>query len=101
MTAAPDAHLGEQIHMRLFRDRTTTTEFARVLGISKATASQKLHGDRKWTLTELLRAADYLGVEVADLLPAPETCRLTAGRSARLSYAGLTSSGYRHLHSVA
>jgi predicted XRE-type DNA-binding protein len=44
---------------------------AEVLGISQAQVSQRLTGNVDFTITELTRVAELLGLPVADLLPAP------------------------------
>ena len=46
--------------------------FGPVIGVSGATVSRKLRGNVGWSVTELLTAASFFGIEPADLMPTPD-----------------------------
>lgn len=48
--------------------RITQTMMAPALGLDQSTLSKKLRGVRPWSLVEAIRAADFLRMDVRDLL---------------------------------
>jgi transcriptional regulator with XRE-family HTH domain len=40
------------------------------LGITQSAVSRKLHGERPWSVDELIKVADFLGMDARDLLAA-------------------------------
>ena len=67
---APDEAIGMTINQHLFARKMSGNSFGPVIGVSGATVSRKLRGNVGWSVTELLTAASFFGIEPADL-PAP------------------------------
>ncbi|HSU37665.1 MAG TPA: helix-turn-helix transcriptional regulator [Propionibacteriaceae bacterium] len=64
-----DALLGAKIHQTMFLKRMSQTKLAPKIGISQSVLSKKLRGQVPWSVTELLYAANALGVDPGELLP--------------------------------
>ena len=67
-TELPDAAFGRAVKMVMFSRGTTQRRLARHLGIREAGLSMKLHGKRPWSLAEMIEVADWLDVDLRDLL---------------------------------
>ena len=65
MTA--DQIVGERFNTAMFRKRISQTTLANQLGITQAALSRKLHGDRPWSLTEILTVAAYLDMPLEEV----------------------------------
>jgi transcriptional regulator with XRE-family HTH domain len=61
--------VGELIHHAMWRQRMTQAQVAEALGITQPALSKKIRGSRPWSVDELLRVAEVLGVPVESLLP--------------------------------
>jgi len=66
MTA--DAIVGERFALVMFRKGLSQTKLAPRLGITQTALSNKLHGKRPWTLTELMTMAAILDMRIEDVL---------------------------------
>lgn len=64
-----DTEIGANVNDVMFRQHISQAQMAEALGCSASTVSMKLHGKRKWTLTEIYAAAKVLNVDVAAILP--------------------------------
>ena len=69
---APDQAIGMTINQHLFARKMSGNSFGPVIGVSGATVSRKLRGNVGWSVTELLTAANFFGIEPADLMPTPD-----------------------------
>ena len=69
---APDEAIGMTINQHLFARKMSGNSFGPVIGVSGATVSRKLRGNVGWSVTELLTAASFFGIEPADLMPTPD-----------------------------
>lgn len=80
-----DALIGENVHQILWRRRIPQSLAARRTGMTGATLSRKLRGERAWYATELMDLSGYLDVPLDDLLPRLDSNQEPAGyRSARI-----------------
>ncbi|HST84625.1 MAG TPA: helix-turn-helix transcriptional regulator [Kineosporiaceae bacterium] len=81
-----DALLGAKIHQTMFLKRISQTKLAPKIGISQSVLSKKLRGQVPWSVTELLYAANALGVDPGELLPKvdPKSATDAAGALPRL-----------------
>jgi transcriptional regulator with XRE-family HTH domain len=61
-----------EVRAHLARRQFTGTGLASALGKSEMYVSRRLRGEVPFDLVDIEQAAQYLGVAVADLLPAPE-----------------------------
>lgn len=74
-----DEAFGRAVKMVMFQRRITNRRLALTLGIHESALGKKLHGERPWTLTEMIATADWLRVDLRDLLgqmwtgPSPAT----------------------------
>lgn len=71
-TMTPDEAIGITTKQYLFVHRISTGELGTILGVSRSSASRKLHGLVSWSVTELLMLATYFDVSVDDLMPTPD-----------------------------
>ncbi|ADG97622.1 transcriptional regulator, XRE family [Segniliparus rotundus DSM 44985] len=69
MTVA-NQHVALEVRAHLARRRLKRADLAAVLGVSLRTVSDLLGERRAWRLDELEAVARWLGLELADLLPA-------------------------------
>lgn len=67
ITRAASAAVREALRSRGLRQQ----DIAPVLGLSQASVSDRLTGKTPFTLEDLERIAEHLGIRVADLLEAP------------------------------
>ena len=67
---APDLAFGRAVHMAMYRKGITQKRLAEHLGCHQTALSKKLHGQRPWTLAELITVADFLREDARDLLVA-------------------------------
>lgn len=65
-----DAEVGGRVQAVMFRRRVTQVQLAEALGLDGSTVSRKLHGDRPWSVAELVAVARFLDVPAAQFLPA-------------------------------
>lgn len=80
-----DEKIGRRVHMMLWDRGLTNAALADVLGLARPTVSQRLRGQRPWTIAELYAVADYFDVPVVDLLPRLDSNQEPAGyRNARI-----------------
>ena len=63
-----DQIVGERFAIVMFRKGLSQTKLAPRLGITQTALSKKLHGDRPWTLEELLTMASILDMPVEEIL---------------------------------
>ncbi len=70
-TYSADEAVGIVVDALMFRHRRTRKELGAALGITGQVASRKVRGEVTWSITDLLRAADFLGVDPVQLLPKP------------------------------
>lgn len=61
--------ISQEILWRLIEKKGSQSALARYLGISPSKVSTVKSGGRKWQFRELPLLADYLGIDVMDLLP--------------------------------
>lgn len=59
-----EALMGERVHNLLWRAKITQTAFAQTLGLSQTALSRKLHGDRAFTLDEILMVSGKMNVSL-------------------------------------
>lgn len=57
-----------EIRAEMARQRRTGTELAKVIGCSQQSASRRINGGRGLDLDDLPLIAEWLGVDMADLL---------------------------------
>ena len=67
-TAADEA-IGVTVNHLLFTQRLTRRDLGNALGVSGSIAGRKLRGEVGWSVEDLFRAAERLGVSVGQLLP--------------------------------
>lgn len=65
--ASIDAAIGQRIERRLGLLGMTQWDLAARLGLTQATVSRKLHGQRPWFASELVTVAAVIGCAVGDL----------------------------------
>lgn len=56
------------VRMLLAAKKLSQTALSNALGIQKATMSKKINGSVSWSLTDLVKAADYLGTTPVSLM---------------------------------
>lgn len=61
--------VAKQVRLQLRIANVTQIEIATAIGRSKSTIGLRLDSKRSFTAPELIRIADHLGIEVADLFP--------------------------------
>ena len=66
MTA--DQIVGERFALVMFRKGISQTKLAPRLGMTQAALSNKLHGKRPWSLSELLTMASILDMPIEEVL---------------------------------
>ncbi|AXH65241.1 helix-turn-helix DNA binding domain protein [Arthrobacter phage Arby] len=71
--ASTDVDIGKRIERRLSALGMTQWDLAARLGLTQATVSRKLHGQRPWFASELVTVAGVLGCAVGELFG--ERCR--------------------------
>ena len=64
-----NAYIGRAVHAQLWERRITQRALADALGLNESAVSRLLRGGRRWEVSDVLIAAEVLGVGVADLLP--------------------------------
>ncbi len=64
-----DEAIGVTVNQALFVLHETRKSLGDHLGITGPAAGRKLRGTTAWSVGDLIRTAEFLGVEVADLLP--------------------------------
>lgn len=64
--------------MALWDRQATQTQLAAALGLDASAVSRLLRGQRRWEFGEVLAAAEFLDIAVADLLPPPARQRLVS-----------------------
>jgi transcriptional regulator with XRE-family HTH domain len=62
-------YIGRAVRHELWERRITQRALADALGVNESAVSRLLRGGRKWEVSEVLIAAEVLGVAVSDLLP--------------------------------
>lgn len=62
-------HIGEKVHLLMWKRRIGQKDLAPMLGIGQPALSRKLRGERPWTIEELLELGRILDVPLSDLLP--------------------------------
>lgn len=70
MDQAPREQTAEAVRVELAKRRMTGREFGRRMGWRPSTTSRRLTGQYPFTIDELARAAEILGVPLVSLLPA-------------------------------
>lgn len=63
-----DTLIGERIHQLMFRRRVTQTQLAAEMLLTQSALSKKLRGNSKWSVTDLIYAAQALDVGLMDLM---------------------------------
>jgi transcriptional regulator with XRE-family HTH domain len=63
--------IAEEVRAALARKRVRQRELADFLGLSQPGVSRRLSGDVEFSIHELSRAAELLGMPLADFLPLP------------------------------
>lgn len=53
--------------------RITHAEFAQVLGVSEQTIGRRLRGERPYPVTEIVKAVEYLNIDISDLFGVSQT----------------------------
>ena len=61
-------YVAGEIRAGLARHRMSQLDLAAAIGINPSGLSRRLTGKREFTLTELIRAAEFLGVDLQDLI---------------------------------
>lgn len=79
-------HVAEELRALLARRRMSGRDLAKRLGTSPSWVSYRLTGTTEIGLTDLERIAAELGVEVADLLPAPARRSDNGGGTVKTPY---------------
>ncbi len=64
-----DEAVGIAVQSALFQRRLKVKDLAETLGVVSSVASRKIRGEVTWSITDIMRTADLLGVEAATLLP--------------------------------
>ena len=77
----PDAAFGQAVNTVMFGAKLTQTRLAKQLGMHQTALSKKLHGERPWTLAEMIQVADIL----RELLGAMWNGPAPVGRSVEFS----------------
>jgi transcriptional regulator with XRE-family HTH domain len=67
MGTATTAGLIGEVRAEMARQKVTVTKVARATDISRASFSRKLNGSAEFTIRELTRAADFLGLPLSEL----------------------------------
>lgn len=77
--------VAEEVRVLLARRKISASELARRMGVTQPYISRRLNGETAMDVDDLQSIADVLAVEVADLLPRPDSGRLvtTAGQHER------------------
>lgn len=64
-----DEQVGERVHAAMWRQRRQQIEVAPAVGMNQSTLSRKIRGQRPWSVEEIYRIAEELGVDPTELLP--------------------------------
>lgn len=64
----PSEAVAAEIRAELARRRIPQARLAALLGVSQVSVSRRLSGETPFDLNELVKVADFLGIDVADLL---------------------------------
>lgn len=64
------ASVNTRIRIELARTRRSQADLALVLGLSQAGVSRRMSGATSWDLAELERVAEFLGIELGQLVTA-------------------------------
>lgn len=72
--------VGRAVHQVLWDRRLRQIDLCDALGLSRQSVSQKLRGERPWSVDELLATARYLEVPVTELLPRLDSNQEPAGQ---------------------
>ena len=91
-----DARIGERVHQLIWRARTTQKELSKVLGMTPATISRKIRGERAFSTEELVSVAKIFGVSIAVLFGEKEND--PAGEPGRSDLSLHTESNRRPFH---
>ncbi len=87
----PDQAFGRAVNTVMFGAKLTQTRLAKQLGMHQTALSKKLHGERPWTLAEMIQVADILGVDLRELLGTMWNGPGTSSRTPEFSAGGLES----------
>lgn len=60
--------LGERVHQLMWRNGVTQAQIGSLLGCTQTAVSRKVHGDREFSISEVLLIAEYFNVPVTDLI---------------------------------
>lgn len=60
-------HVASAVRAEMARQRKTQAELAKALGITPGTAGRRLNSNPPFTVTEIARIADWLGIETSVL----------------------------------
>lgn len=63
--------ISREIRAHMARNSLTAGDLAAALGLSSAAISRRLTGQVEWSVGELSRACERMGISMADLIPAP------------------------------
>ena len=64
-----DEAVGIAVNNLMFQKRLTRKQLGEALGVSGQVVSRKIRGEVTWSILDIMRTADFLGVSAADLLP--------------------------------
>ena len=81
----PDQAFGQAVNTVMFGAKLTQTRLAKQLGMHQTALSKKLHGERPWTLAEMIQVADILDIDLRELLAAMWNGPASVGRSVEFS----------------
>lgn len=62
-----DYKIGARVHTLMWHAKVSQVEMARRFGVTQATISRKLRGERSFSAEELIKVAEMFGVSVAVL----------------------------------
>lgn len=64
---ALSTRIADRIRKAVEEARVTHAEFALVLGVSEVTVGRRLRGERAYNLTEIVKAGEFLKIDISDL----------------------------------
>lgn len=67
-----DEIIGERVHAAMWRSRITQKQLAAVLGLDQGSVSRRLRGRAPWRASDVVLAAQLVGVSPGDLMPTGE-----------------------------
>ena len=70
---ALSTRIADRIRTAVEEARITHAEFAQVLDVSETTVGRRLRGERPYEVTEIVKAVEFLKIDIGDLFGTSQT----------------------------